>query len=155
MIWSLFSRLLHDQRATSVIEMSFIIPVLVMLGCGATDLALCYARQLKLQQAAARAMEYAMATGYQDTLAASIKAEAATAAGLTATSTNPAVTVWLECNGVVQAAGVTSCTGYSPSRFASVTITDTYNWMFEQLVPAWNSQPYSVPLKGYAAVRIQ
>ena len=48
-----------------------------------------------------------------------------------------------------------SCAGTSPSRFASVTITDTYNWMFEQIVPSWNNQPYSVPLKGYAEVRIQ
>jgi len=155
MLWSVFSRLLRDTRGTSLIEMSFIIPVLVMLGVGASDLAMCYARQLALQQAAARTMEYAIAAGFGNVTSSQITTEGTTAAG---SGNNVAVasSLWLECDGVVQPTGTANCTGStSPARFASVTITDTYNWMFEQLVPTWNRQPYSVPLRGYAEVRIQ
>jgi len=153
MLCDFLSRLLRDQRATSVIEMTFILPVLVMLGCGATDLAMCYARQLVLQQAAARTMEFAIASGFGNLTTTQITNEGTTAAG---TGVNVAVTpdMWLECDGVRQASTVTSCSG-TPARFASITITDTYNWMFEQLIPAWNRQPYGVSLRGYAEVRIQ
>ena len=154
MLCAFLSRLLRDERGTSVIEMSFIIPVLVMLGCAATDLAMCYARQLSLQQAAARTMEYAIAAGFGNLTSTQITNEGTTAAGA---GNNVAVTpdMWLECDGVRQASTVTSCTGSTPARFASITITDTYNWMFEQVVPAWNRQPYGVNLRGYAVVRIQ
>jgi len=148
-------RVLRDNAAASIIEMTFILPMLILLGCGATDLAMCYARQLALQQAAARTMEYAIAAGFANLTSNQITTEGTTAAG---PGTNVAVSssIWLECDGVVQAAGTTSCTGStSPARFASITITDTYNWMFEQLVPSWNSQPYSVSLRGYAEVRVQ
>lgn len=155
MLWHIFSRLLRDTRGTSLIEMGFIIPVLVLLGFGASDLAMCYARQLALQQAAARTMEYALASGFGNITSSQISSEGTTAAG---TGTNVAVSssIWLECDGVVQPTGTANCTGStSPARFASITITDTYQWMVEQLVPSWNSQPYSVNLRGYAEVRIQ
>ena len=145
-------RLLRDDRGTSIIELSFIIPVLVMLACGASDLAMCYARQLALQQAAARTMEYAIASGSKTGFSATLQTEATAAAGGSAVAT---VDTWLECGGVRQVNFNDSCSGASPARFASVTITETYNWMFEQLVPSWNRQPYSVPLRGYAEVRIQ
>lgn len=133
--------------------MAFIIPVLVMLGCGASDIGMCYARQMALQQAASRTMEYAIAAGYGNITTDQITSEGTSAAG---TGVNVQVTpaIWLECDGVVQAAGTTACTGSaSPARFASITITDTYNWMFKQLVP--NAWAQSVPLRGYAEVRIQ
>ena len=137
-----------------MVEMAFILPVLVMLGCGAVDVATCYARQMQLQQAAARTMEFAIAGGFGRVTTDQITAEATSAAGA---GTNVAVTstMWLECDGVAQATGTTSCASGSPSRFASITITDTYNWMFEALVDSWNHSPYSVQLKGYAEVRIQ
>jgi len=149
----LLGQLLRDERGTSLLEMTFIIPMLVMLGCGATDLALCYARQLALQQAAARTMEYAIALGVKTNLTSTLQAEGSTAAGVPAA--NVTVDNWLECDGTRQTDFNGSCSGSAPARFTSITITDTYNWMFEQLVPSWNSQPYSVPLRGYAEVRIQ
>lgn len=162
----LLRRLAADNGGSSIIEMAFIIPVLVMLGCGAVDIATCYARQMALQQAAARAMEYAIASGFNASTASTLQSEAATAAGITVSSTkdttgncldsiNPCVNLWLECDGVAQASGTTSCASGSPSRFASITITDTYSWMFEQVVDAWNTSPYSIKLRGYAEVRIQ
>lgn len=142
-----------DRRGTSLIELSFIIPMLLLLGCGATDLGLCYAQGLKLQQAAARTMELAIASGFKSSMTSVLQADGAAAAGVP--SGNVTVDLWLECDGVRQTDYNGACPGSSPSRFASVTITDTYNWMFEQIVPSWNNQPYSVPLRGYAVVRIQ
>jgi len=146
-------RIARDERGTSLIELSFIIPVLILLGVGASDLALCYAQGLKLQQAAARTMELAIASGTNNISSSALQTEASTASGVS--TSNITVDMWLECDGVRQTSFSGSCAGTSPSRFASVTITDTYNWMFEQIVPSWNNQPYSVPLKGYAEVRIQ
>lgn len=144
--------LLRDRSGTSLIELSLILPVLVILACGATDLAMCYARQLALQQAAARTMELALAAGVKNNLATLVQAEATAAAGGSAVAT---ADTWLECDGVRQLNYDGSCATTSPARFVSVTITETYNWMFEQIVPSWNRQPYSVPLRGYAEVRIQ
>jgi Flp pilus assembly protein TadG len=155
MLHRFLSRLWHDRRGSSLIELSFILPVLIMLACGAIDLATCYARQLQVQQAAARTMEFAIASGYNSLTTSSLATEATSAAG---TGVNVAATgdIWLECDGVRQAGTTTSCTGSAvPARYAAVTITDTYQWMYEQLVPSWNNQPYSVNLRGYAEVRIQ
>lgn len=163
------TRLFRDERGTSVIELSFIVPVLILLTCGASDLAFCYARGLVIQQAAARTAELALASGAPTdptTAVVTLQNEAATAAGMTVSTTtdttncqssqNPCVKYWLECDGVVQSAYTSTCTGSAiPARFASVTITDTYNWMFEQIVPSWNNLPYSVNLRGYSVVRIQ
>jgi Flp pilus assembly protein TadG len=85
-ITDFLGRLARDERGTSLIEMAFIIPVLLMLGTGAVDLAMCYARGLVLQQAAARTMEFAIATGFKSTMTSTLKAEGATAAGVPATS---------------------------------------------------------------------
>jgi hypothetical protein len=160
MKWPLTTRLrrllraiVRDERGSSMLEMTFILPVLIMLGCGATDLAMCYAQGLKLQQAAARTMELAIASGFKSSMTTTLQSEGATAAGVP--TGNVTVDLWLECDGVRQSDYNGSCSGSSPARFASATITDTYNWMFEAIVPSWNNQPYSVPLKGYAEVRIQ
>lgn len=153
MLRSALIRLWRDERGTSLIEMTFILPMLVMLGVGATDLAMCYARQLAVQQAASRTMEFAIAAGNKANFSATLKAEGATAANVAAA--NVTIDTWLECDGVRQTDVNGSCASASPARFASITITDTYSWMFEQLVPSWNNAPYSVPLRGYAVVRIQ
>lgn len=153
MLIAFLSSLRRDTRGTSVLEMTFIIPMLVLLGCGASDLAMCYARNLALQQAAARAMELAVASGVKTNLNTIIQSEAATAAGVATSQVT--IDNWLECDGVRQTDYTGSCSGSSPARFYSVTVTDTYNWMFEQVVPSWNKQPYSVNLRGFAAVRIQ
>jgi Flp pilus assembly protein TadG len=166
---TLAARLLRDERGTSVIELSFIIPVLIMLICGASDLAMCYARGLTIQQAAARTAELALASGAPSdpsVMATTLQNEAATAAGITVSTTtdatncqsssNPCVKFWLECDGVVQLSYTSTCTGSAvPGRFVSITLTDTYNWMFEQIVPSWNHQPYSVQLRGFSEVRLQ
>lgn len=147
------SGLLRDEQGTSLIEMSFILPVLIMLGCGAADLALCYARGLTLQQAAARSMEFAIAYGVKSQLSTKVQTEAASAAGVP--SGNVAVDFWLECDGVRQLDPNGACSASTPARYISVTIRETHNWMFEKIVPSWNSAPYSVPLRGFARVRIQ
>jgi len=167
--------LLNDQRGLALVEMSLILSVLVLLICGSVDMAMCFARQLSVQQAAARTMEFAIAKGMQSTLASNIASDGASGAGVadanisvTSTSTSVATVsygsigvtskVWLECGGTEQV-GVDpytgTCTTGNPARYASVTITDTYNWMFEAIVNSWNHSPFSIALKGYAEVRLQ
>ena len=147
-------RLAADVRGTSVVELALLSPILLATLAGLVDCGRLVSSKLKLQQAAERAVELATLSAVSSSSYGSLQTEAATAANVS--SSNVTVTYWLECDGVVQAAGTTSCTGStSPARFASITITDTYNWMFEQLVPSWNSQPYSVSLRGYAEVRVQ
>lgn len=150
MIWHFFTSLLRDERGASVIEMSFILPVLVTLGCGASDLAMCYARQLKLQQSAARTAEFAIAYGSKGNLVTTLQSEAANAADVPTGSVT--VDTWLECDGVRQANVSDICIASSPARFASVAITDTYTWTMAQVVPSWSG---SVPLRGFATVRVQ
>lgn len=62
--------------------------------------------------------------------------------------------LWLECGGVRQPAYSGTCATGSPARYASVTIRDTYSWLFESIVTT-DVSPYTIPLKGYSEVRIQ
>jgi len=154
----LLAALWRDSRGNSIVEMSLILPVLVLLGCGAMDLGLAFLGQIRIQQAAARTME--MALSYRSpTVALStsvIHDEGATAYGIPTADTAGQVTadLWLECSGVRQGSYTNSCTTGTPARYASVTITDTYSWLFESIVTT-DVSPYNIPLKGYAEVRIQ
>lgn len=146
-------RLRTDRSGASILETTLIAPVLVALACGATDMAMCYARKLALQGAASRVMEYAVAAGLNsNTFTTTLQNEGATAAGVSAS--NVTIDVWLECDGVRQSSYSGSCSGStSPARYSSATISDTYNWMFSAL---WGlaGQPTTVPISGYAEVRI-
>lgn len=145
-------RLLRDQAGASVIELALILPVLVMLACGASDLALGYARKLALQQAAARTMEFAYVAGNNNAnLSTTLATEAAAAANVPTNQVT--VDLWLECAGVRQSTYTGSCTGSSPARFVSVTITDSYTWLFQRL---WGNDPNDTasPISGYAMVRL-
>lgn len=154
----LFARLWRDRRGTSLIEMSLILPLLILLACGAIDLGLAFIGQIRIQQAAARTMEMTLA--YKSpTVALSttvIHDEGARAYGIPTADTAGQVTadMWLECSGVRQGSYTGSCTTGTPARYASVTITDTYSWLFESIVTT-DVTPYTIPLKGYAEVRIQ
>ena len=145
-------RLLRDEAGASLVELSLILPILVMLACGASDLALGYARKLALQQAAARTMEFAFVAGNNNSnLTTTLTAEAATAAGVP--SNQVTVDLWLECAGVRQSTYTGSCTGSAPARFVSVTINDNYTWLYQRL---WGTDANSTPapIQGYAVVRL-
>lgn len=153
------ARLLHllhgliaDVRGSALMEMSFVAPVLVTLSFGTADIGFGFIQQLKVQQAAARAIELATASGLNDSLSTTIQAEAATAAGVP--QSQVAVDMWLECDGVRQSDFNGICSTSSPARYASVTISDSYTTMFAPLF-SQNAGSTSIPLRGFAAVRVQ
>lgn len=146
----------HDRTGTSVIEMGLILPALVLMVCGAADVGMAFLQQIKIQQAAARTMEMALAFK-SPTISLSntiIHDEGATAYGIPVADTSNQVVadMWLECAGVRQTNYTDICTTGTPSRFASVAITDNHAWMFASLVPGWGA---TVPLRGFATVRLQ
>ncbi|HET9628702.1 MAG TPA: TadE/TadG family type IV pilus assembly protein [Novosphingobium sp.] len=155
---SCLGALWRDRSGNSIVEMSLILPVLVLLFCGAMDLGLAFLGQIRIQQAAARTMEMALAYKSPNVALSTtiIHDEGATAYGLPTTDSAGQVTadLWLECSGVRQLSYSGTCTTGTPARYASVTITDTYSWLFESIVTT-DITPYTIPLRGYAEVRIQ
>lgn len=148
--------LCRDVRGTSLIETALIAPVLVLLAGGAIDAGLGYAQKIKVQQAAARSVELATVSGLVNNLQATMQADGASAAGVA--SGNVTIDIWLECNGVRQGDVNGTCSASAPARFASTTITDTYTPLFAAFFSgtgAAANNTLSVPLRGYASVRVQ
>src|SRR5262245_31391093 len=107
----------HDRRGTSLLETAFIMPVLALLVCGAADVAMGFSQKLRVQQAADRAVQFAINVGLTTATQAMIQNEAATSAGVPAG--NVTVVFWLECNRVVQPSFNGICAVGSPARYVS------------------------------------
>ena len=122
-------------------------PAFALLACLTADLSLGFARKLKDQQAADRAINYATMAGMNAT-ASQIQSEAASGAGLPTSAVK--VTFWLECDGVVQSSYSGYCASGIPARYVSVAITDSYTLVFGKLLSA-----SAIALRGYAEVRLQ
>lgn len=86
------------ERGASVIEMALVSPFLAALILGTVDLSRAYSDRLQLEQAAQRTVEKVEQQRTVATDYSSLANEAATAAGITATSSNPSVNQWLECS---------------------------------------------------------
>ena len=126
--------LASSERGASVIELALVAPILATLLIGMIDISRAYSARLQLEQAAHRAIEkvqqYQTTTSTYDTL----RTEAAAAAGITATATNPTVRYWLQCNGGTRLYGTaseTNCsTGQTYQRYIEVSITKPFTPMF-------------------------
>lgn len=147
------AQLLKDSRGTSVLETALIVPTLAMFVMGGSDLAMGFSEKIRVQQAAARAIEMATAGGLNSAAFNNLQSDAATAAGV-ATS-NVVVDKWLECDGVRQSSFNDTCTttGAQMARFVSISITSSYAPMFSFLVP--DNDNGSISISGYSAVRVQ
>ena len=145
--------LARDCRGTSLIETALIAPVLILLATGSVDAGFGYAKQFKVQQAAARTAELAGAMGLLTNLQTTMQSDAASAAGVA--SANVTVDIWLECDEVRQNDVNGTCATSTPARFASVVITDTYTPLFAAFFSGSGTANVSVPLRGYASVRVQ
>lgn len=148
--------LARDIRGSSLIETALIAPMLVLLAAGSIDAGLGYARKLKVQQAAARAVELATVSGLVANLQTSMTNEGAAAAGVA--TGNVTIDMWLECDGVRQLDVNGTCLASAPSRFVSVTITDTYTPMYAGFFSGGSrasASTLAVPLRGFASVRVQ
>lgn len=145
--------LLKDSRGTSVLETALIVPTLAMFVMGGSDLAMGFSEKLRMQQAAARAIEMATAGGLDSDAFDELKKEAAAAAGVS--EANVTLDKWLECDGVRQTSFDGTCTssGAQTARFVSISIAGTYTPMFSFLVP--DKDNGTISISGYSSVRFQ
>ncbi len=152
MSWRL-SSLRADERGTSIIEMALAAPFLAALMIGMIDLSRAYSEKLHLEQAAQRAIEKVMQNQGSASTTATIRAEAAEAAGVSVTDVK--VDAWLECNGTRQADYNTSCTsGQTFARFIQVSVQKIYRPMFKMRFAGSNPDG-SFTLVATAGIRTQ
>ena len=140
--------LIRDRCGTSAIELGLIGPILAAVVCCTVEASLGFAQKLRDQQAADRGAQFAYTSGLSNATASQIQSEAATAAGLPTSAVT--VAMWLECNGVAQADFNGICTSGIPARYVSVRVSDRYTPIFGTIFSAG-----SIPLTGFAAVRVQ
>jgi Flp pilus assembly protein TadG len=116
------NRLLKDLQGTSTLELALIFPIGMTLLLGAIDSSMGYAEKLRVEGAAARAVEQITAFSRVRTDYAASRAEAAAAANVDVADVT--VTYWLECNNVVQSSFASSCPNNSDqiARFVKVAI---------------------------------
>jgi Flp pilus assembly protein TadG len=150
-----------DERGASIVELALAAPFMATLIIGMVDISRGYSAKVQLTQAAQRAVEKAMQGQKTTDLYDTLKAEAATTAGVA----QSAVTVkyWLECNGVSKYTSAATMTadydqvcssGQTYARYVSVDITKTYTPMFGTKWAGANSDG-SYTLHGYAGIRVQ
>ncbi|QNN64101.1 pilus assembly protein [Sphingomonas rhizophila] len=94
---SRFRNLLRDDRGASIIELAFVAPIFATMLVGMTDLSRGFSAKLQLTQAAQRSIEKVMQTSFQTGAVDTLKAEAASAAGVDASAVT--IDYWLQCNG--------------------------------------------------------
>jgi Flp pilus assembly protein TadG len=145
----------QDSRGTSTIELALIFPVGLLLLLGAIDSAMGFAEKLRVEAAAARALEQITAFSRVKTDYTASRAEAAAAANVAVSDVT--VTYWLECNNAVQSTFTATCTtaGSQIARFVKVRIRGKFS-------PAVNYGNFLttdangfVRVEGDASVRIQ
>lgn len=145
----------HDMRGTSTIELALVFPVGLLLLLGAVDSSMGFAEKLRVEAAAARAVEQITAFSRVKTDYTASRAEAAAAANVPVSDVT--VTYWLECNNVVQNSFTATCTtaGAQIARFVEVRIRGKFS-------PAVNYGNFLttdangfVRVEGDASVRIQ
>ena len=142
--------LIRDESGASIVEMGLAAPLLATFLLGMVDLAGAYSAKLQVEQAAQRSIELIQRQGYNTGQAATLKAEAETAAGAGSTAT---VDAWLECNGERQTNITDVCTTLPVSRHVSVSIVKPYR---PYMKIRWGGNPDGTyTIHGKAGIRIQ
>ncbi len=151
----------RDQRGTTLIEMALVIPFLASLLIGMVDLSRGYSAKLKLEQAAHRSIEKAMNGRKDTTLFATLRTEAATAAGVALSAVT--VRYWLECDGVDQNTSAATMDadygrvcddGETIARYVNVRINKNYAPLFSVRFAGSNADG-SFTMRGEAGIRVQ
>jgi len=150
----LLAHLARDQRGSSVVETAIIMPTLLMLMSGASDLAMGFWTKLQTQQATARSIELANVGGLEKLSPDDLKAEAAAAAKVPAG--NVTVQRWLECDGATQPLFEGTCAeGQVVGRYVSVRITNSYKPILGALLPAKVAPGGKIEFQGFSSLRLQ
>jgi Flp pilus assembly protein TadG len=154
-IVSSLKTLAQNTRGTSTIELALVFPIGLLLLLGAVDSSLAFAEKLRVEAAAARAIEQITAFSRVKTDYTASAAEAAAAANVAVSDVT--LTYWLECNNVVQSSFTGSCAtaGAQIARFVKVSVRGKFS-------PAVNYGGFLttdangfVRVVGDASVRIQ
>lgn len=158
MLRTRFRALIGSNRGAAIIELAMAAPLFAAFLVGMVDIGRAYSTKLQLEQASQRAIEKVMngQSGANVTMAASLKTEAATIAGVTETSSNPTVDYWLECSGARQSDYNTSCSSAAiERRYMSVSINKTFTPMFTVTKLMGSNANGTFTLVGKTSVRIQ
>lgn len=145
----------RNSDGTSTIELALIFPIGMLLLLGSIDSSMGFAAKLRVEAAAARAVE--QITGYSrvKTDYSASRAEAAAAANVDVSDVT--VTYWLECNNVVQSSFTASCSngGDQIARFVKVGISGKFEPIVNYGDFLRTDANGFVRVKGDASVRIQ
>lgn len=151
MLRRLCSSVRASERGTAAVELALIAPFLATLIVGVIDLSNAFGRKLQLEQAAQRAIEKIMNTTANDTVEATLQAEAAEQAGVS--TDNVEVTFRLECNGAESAADECPA-GETQAQWISVAVRDTYAPFFKLRFAGLDADG-TYHLAGEAGIRVQ
>ena len=144
----------RNERGSSVVETAIIMPTLLMLMGGASDLAMGYWAKMQTQQATARSVELANVGGLERLSVDDLKAEAASAAKVSTGQVT--VTRWLECDGVTQTLFEGSCAeGQIVGRYVSVRIDNSYKPILGPLLPVKLAADGKMHFRGFSSLRLQ
>lgn len=148
-------QMLRNSDGTSTIELALVFPVGMVLMLGAVDTSLGFAEKLRVETAAARAVEQITAYSQVKTDYSSSRAEAAAAANVPVSDVT--VTYWLECNNVLRTPFTGTCPNSSDqiARFVKVAVRGKFQ-------PSLNFKGFLntdangfVRMEGDSSVRIQ
>lgn len=152
------------ERGTSVIEFALAAPFLAALLLGTIEISRAYSDRLMLEQAAQRAIEKIQQQRTTSSDYSAIADEAAAAAGITRTSSNPRVTQWLECSSDGGRTWVSQgndtlgsqCPNGTdiPARYVSVAVSKTFSPVVRSHWLGANANG-TYTLTGTAGVRVQ
>ncbi|HEU0311558.1 MAG TPA: TadE/TadG family type IV pilus assembly protein [Sphingomicrobium sp.] len=143
-----------DDRGTSLVEMALATPFLAATLMGMVDLSRAYSDKLRLEQAAQVAIERVMNRQMSSTSYNTLKAEAASSAGVA--ESNVTIDFWLQCNGTRQTDYDTSCTtGQVSARYLTVEVQKDFMPMFgTKYFPGANSDG-TYTIRSEAGIRTQ
>lgn len=145
-------KLLSNDRGSATIELAFIAPILATLVIGVIDLSMAFSHKLQLEQAAQRALEKVKLTTTVQTVDATLKAEAATAAGVSADQVT--VTYILECDGVgVDDYAADCAAGEVETRYLEIEIADSYEPVIDPDVIGLPNTDGKLPMTVTTGVR--
>ena len=122
----LLARIRRDQSGVTVVETALILPIVLVMCFGFSELANAFALHMKLSQAAQSGIEYVVASDTPVPADADIISRTSAISGVA--SSDIAITRKTECNGVAQATGVTSCPNSTDVEvdYLTVTVSGTY-----------------------------
>jgi hypothetical protein len=144
----------RDTRGGSMIETAIVMPILLMLMGGASDLAMGFWIKMQTQQATARSVELAGVGGLERLSVDDLRNEAATAAKVP--TGNVTVNRWLECDGATQLLFEGSCAeGQVIGRYVSVRIDNSYEPILGSLLPAKLASDGKIHFQGFSSLRLQ